>query len=100
CILSRAASRLEGYQLDMCLRAAVAEDVAAVALYSDDSRPPRSAQLIAGKRGVAWLAVPAALDPGSFCIAAQRTIDGEASLALARLERLRSRLAELGPEAG
>jgi sugar diacid utilization regulator len=99
CILSRAASRLEGYQLDMCLRAAIAEDVAAVALYSDDDRPPRSAQLIADKSGVALLAVPAALDPGSFCIAAQRTIDGDPSLALARLERLRSRLAELEPEA-
>ncbi len=100
CILSRAASQLEGYQLDMCLRAAVAEDVAAVALYSDDDRPPRSAQLIADKSGVALLAVPAGLDPGGFCIAAQRTIDGDASLALARLERLRSRLTQLEPEAG
>jgi sugar diacid utilization regulator len=100
CILSRAASRLEGYQLDMCLRAAVAADVAAVALYSRDERPPRSAQLIADKTGVALLGVPESLDPGTFCIAAQRTIDGDPSVALARLERLRSRLDELGPDAG
>jgi sugar diacid utilization regulator len=99
CVLSRSASRLEGYQLDMCLRAAAAADVAAVALYSEADRPPRSAQLIAEKSSVALLAVPSPLDPGTFCIATQRVIDGDASLALARLERLRSGLQELEPEA-
>jgi sugar diacid utilization regulator len=99
CLLSRAASRLEGYQLDMCLRAAVSADVAALALYGIRDRPPLSAELIADRSGVALLAVPSELDPGSFCIAAQRAIDGDAALALARLERLRVRLAELAEDA-
>jgi sugar diacid utilization regulator len=100
CLLTGAASELEGYQLDMCLRAAAAADAAALALYGmDDRPPPRSAQVIASKTAVALLAVPAEFDPGSFCIAAQRAIDGDAVLWLARLERLREQLARLAPEA-
>ena len=99
CLLTAAASQLEGYQLDMSLRAAVAADVAGLALYTCEDRPPRSAQLIADKSGVALLAVAGGLDPGSFCIAAQRAIDGDAVLGLARLDRLREQLAELDPEA-
>jgi sugar diacid utilization regulator len=99
CLLSQAASRLEGYQLDMCLRASVSADVAALALYGVAERPPLSARLIADRSGIALLAVPSGLDPGSFCIAAQRAIDGDSALALARLERLRMRLAELAEQA-
>lgn len=99
CLLTGAASRLEGYQLDMCLRAAVSADVAALALYGIADRPPLSAQVIADKSDVALLAVPARLDPGSFSIAAQRAIDGDSALVLARLERLRTGLAGLGEDA-
>jgi hypothetical protein len=100
CLLTQAASRLEGYQLDMCLRAAVSADVAALGLFGIGDRPPLSAKLIADRSGVALLAVPPGLDPGSFCIAAQRAIDGDPVLALARLERLRVRLADLSSDAG
>lgn len=100
CLLTAAASEVEGYQLDMCLRAAAAAGTAAVALYGLDDRPlPRSAQLIADRGAVALLAVPDTIDPGSFCIAVQRAIDGDAPLALARLERLNEQLARLDPEA-
>ena len=100
CLLTRAASRLEGYQLDMCLRAAVSADVAALALFGIGERQPLSAKLIADRSGIALLAVPPELDPGSFCVAAQRAIDGDSSLALARLEQLRTELAELAGDAG
>lgn len=99
CVLTASASELEGYQLDMSLRAAVAADVAALALYTTAERPPRSAELIADKSGIALVAVPSGLDPGSFCIAAQRVIDGDAALRLARLDRLREQLGRLDPEA-
>lgn len=99
CVLTRAASALEGYQLDMCLRAAVAADAAALALYGVGAGPPRSAQVIARKSGIALLAIPDRLDPGSFCIGAQRAIDGDAGLWLARLDRLRERLQALAAEA-
>src|SRR5581483_11849537 len=46
---------------------------------------------------VALLAVPNTIDPGSFCVAVQRAIDGDASLTLARLERLNEQLAGLDP---
>ncbi len=99
CLLTAAASEIESYQLDMCLRAAAAAGTAAVALYGlDDRPPPRSAQQIAERGAVALLAVPDAIDPGSFCIAAQRAIDGDATLALARLDQLNEQLARLDPE--
>ena len=100
CLLTQAASRLEGYQLDMCLRAAVSADVAALGLFGVGERPLLSAKLIADRCGVALLAVPPDLDPGSFCVAARRAIDGDPSLALARLEHLRMRLADLAEDAG
>lgn len=100
CLLTAAASRLEGYQLDMCLRAAAAAGTAAVASYAlDDQAVPRSARQIADKGAVALLAVPKTIDPGSFCVAVQRAIDGDASLTLARLDRLNEQLADLDPAA-
>jgi sugar diacid utilization regulator len=100
CLLTQAASRLEGYQLDMCLRAALSAEVAALGVFGVGERPLLSAKRIADRSGVALLAVPSELDPGSFCVSAQRAIDGDPSLALSRLEQLRIHLADLTEKAG
>ena len=87
-VLSRAASaEVTDYRLDMGLRWAAVNRVAAVAAFSAGQwRPTVTAMDIAGRAGIALISIPAGTELAGLVQAIAREIGGGAGLALGRAE--------------
>ncbi len=87
-VLSRAASaEVTDYRLDMALRWAAVNQVAAVAAFSAEQwQPTVTAMDIAGRADIALISIPAAAELASLVQAIAREIGGGADRALGRAE--------------
>jgi sugar diacid utilization regulator len=84
----------QGHQFDVALRDTAATGAAAVVLTGIDAESVEpTARRIADRHALALLTAPPGAEPTRLVIAVSRVLDGEAAIALARVEDARQRIA-------